>query len=180
MRARWIVVAAFVLAGTVTLVYFSKRDVSELGTPGSPALSEAPQAPIAASSVAQAPLPFPSPDASTPPNFESTLSQALATLPTTEKLRDLRDSDVHGMPEPVRAAGDALANIADSVAKNRALAPRALQFYAECVDKKDVVASVRALCLSNVRKWSQRLEMRTPVDESQVPPHIVRLADQLP
>jgi hypothetical protein len=84
------------------------------------------------------------------------------------------------MPEPVRAAGDALANIADSVAKNRALAPRALQFYAECVDKKDVVASVRALCLSNVRKWSQRLEMRTPVDESQVPPHIVRLADQLP
>ena len=72
-------------------------------------------------------------------------------------------------------SGLALGRIAEKVARDPALLPQAIEFYAECAGAEELAQTVRALCLARYRHHSG---IRLPPGESPIPEAVVRLARQ--
>jgi len=110
-------------------------------------------------------------------NFEETINNALASLPTIAQLRELRSSELHRTPKAVVRAGDQIGLIAEAIEKNPALAPQGMAFYGKCARKNEISSAIRALCLGNLRDLARN--SGAELNEIGVSEEIRRLADKL-
>ena len=96
--------------------------------------------------------------------FEKLVSQVARSLPKREELSRLSEHEAHTAPQAVTRAMESLGAVAEALAREPKLAPRALDFYRDCA-RGDHPSSVRALCLAR----ANRIEGREPEWASELP-----------
>jgi len=106
--------------------------------------------------------------------FNNYLDETLSSLPTLKDLENLKNKDVHHDPEFVMEAGLRLGKIKKQVKLNKDFAPKAIEFYTNCANKKESFTPIRGLCLANL--MIMKKEEGVEVDTSKFPKAVVDLA----
>ncbi len=106
--------------------------------------------------------------------FNNYLDETLVSLPSLKDFENLKNKDVHHDPEFVMESGLRLGKIKKQVKLNRDFAPKAIEFYTNCANKKDGFTPIRGLCLANL--ITMKKEEGVEVDTSDYPSAVVELA----
>lgn len=115
--------------------------------------------------------------------FEKLTQKTLQELPVLNDFKKLSQREVHHTPEIIGLAGDKLGLVAEVFDAHPEFAPEAQKFYFKCLSRKDLPASIRALCLANHRnlRVSKGESPEWRVEETRTTSQEVRdLADQVP
>lgn len=116
-------------------------------------------------------------------DFKNLMQRTQSELPLLADFKNLSPKEVHHTPEILNRAGTKLGLIAEILALNPDFGPIAQEFYQDCLVRKDLPTSIRALCLANHRNlrvlqgysldWQEE-EIRTTTSE------IRELAEHVP
>lgn len=83
-------------------------------------------------------------------DVEEQMRNFFSDIPNVSELRDLTDSEVHEIPEPVRIAGESLAEMRKFFVEHPQPAVVEMRFYLKCSTDRDLFDSVRAICAARV------------------------------
>lgn len=109
--------------------------------------------------------------------FARECREVLERLPTAEQVRRLPPSEAHFTPAILLQAAAKIGERSAAVEKNPSLNHEGMRFFSACAAKEEAEASLRALCLANLRKHGQRNGL--PVEEEGLPEDVRRMADRL-
>lgn len=84
-------------------------------------------------------------------DFKNLMKRTQSELPVSADFKKLSPKEVHHTPELLNRAGVKLGLIAEVLDGNPDFAPIAQEFYQDCLIRKDLPTSIRALCLANHR-----------------------------
>jgi hypothetical protein len=84
--------------------------------------------------------------------FSRESTQVLQALPKQEEMKNLKEHEMHDTPKAITQAGARIGDLEESLEKNPALKPKAIEFYEKCLIGSDYVSSIRAVCYSNLKK----------------------------
>lgn len=151
---RW-TAAGMVAIGLLVLALVIKKgpEVSALYAPSGP-VTTAPtaSASLASASLAAASSPSTTSDRQAAPAakseaFEAVLTRVQAALPVQDAFKKQTAEEVHAPPKALADAALALGEVAEAVAGDPALLPRAREFYRECA-LGNHPNTIRAFCLA--------------------------------
>ena len=116
-------------------------------------------------------------------DYKKLMKRTQSELPVLTDFKKLNPKEVHHTPEILNRAGTKLGLIAEVLDANPDFVPIAQEFYQDCLVRKDLPTSIRALCLANHRNlrvsqgdspdWHEA-EIRTTTSE------IRELAEHIP
>lgn len=109
-----------------------------------------------------------------PPSFENLLHKAQESLPTVDSFLGEEEIEGHHTPRAVILAGLHIGYLVEAFEQNPAYGPRILDFLHQCVLDRDIILSIRALCLFEERALSP-----APLDRSLFPPRVWDLSSRL-
>jgi len=90
-------------------------------------------------------------------------------------LQGRTSAQLHSTPMELMQAGDRIGQIEEALAADASLTSLGQRFFANCARNADFPNSIRSLCLHRLR----HLEPEESFSESEVPPQVRALADQL-
>lgn len=114
-------------------------------------------------------------EAMTQEEFVTYAEDALKVMPRKSDLKNLKASEVHHFPEPVRLAGIKLGMIKEILTKRSDLEEAGINFYEKCAGDDGAMTSVRALCLTNLAQY--KAQKGETIDLSKYPERVLELAN---
>lgn len=78
------------------------------------------------------------------------MDEFFMTTPGIASLHEITDAEAHGMPEPVRQAGEQLAEMRSFFITHPQPAKIELGFYLKCSNSEEMFDSVKAVCAARV------------------------------
>jgi hypothetical protein len=84
---------------------------------------------------------------------------ALKQLPSPKDISKLTSREVHHTPKVISSIGQILGEIKEIYIQHPHLRPQALEFYKKCATDSKAMNSVKTLCLINIVKISNDLDM---------------------
>ena len=92
--------------------------------------------------------------------FSGLLMKVYSDIPTIDDLRRLSPEDAHNYPNSLIETGRNLGLIVELVKNKKELLNEAIGFYSKCSKRDRFPSSVRAICLSNLMKFSKDSDFR--------------------
>ena len=110
--------------------------------------------------------------------FRQRSNQVLEDFPKKSILKE-RGRDQHKPPKELVEASSELGTIEDLLDKNPNLAKEGLRFYRKCALKDELLTSLRALCLHNLKTRAEKTGFDKRIRWSEFPDNLHRIADKL-
>lgn len=110
--------------------------------------------------------------------FRERAKRVIETFPKKNILKE-RDRDLHKPPKELLDASGELGAIEDLLDKNPELTKEGLRFYRKCTLSGDLLTSVRALCLHNLKTRAKASGFDTKIRWDEFPEFLHRIADRL-
>lgn len=170
------IVFSLVLIGAIVRLGFESR-VTEAPTPVAP--SEIPTKDTVVGPAAKAKPTAPKAEAAADELRLTTLtSRTLEKLQREPEPNPKRDSHYSrpGLFDTSREFGE----IADRLQKDSSAIPEGVDFYRACATDERVMVPIRAVCLRNLRYWSNKAQPQIPVNDTEFPDRLHELARALP
>lgn len=108
--------------------------------------------------------------------FRERAEKVLSDFPSKELLKDPK-RDLHRPPPELAEVGAELGAIEDLLDSYPHLSQEGLRFYRKCALRADLLTSVRALCLHNLKARAKKTGAK--LSEKEFPEQLHRLADKL-
>ena len=110
--------------------------------------------------------------------FRERAERVLSDFPQKQILKD-PDRDLHRPPPELADAGAELGAIEDLLDDYPNLINEGLRFYKKCALKDDLLTSLRALCLHNLKTRAKKAGKEKEIRWKEFPDQLHRLADRL-
>lgn len=110
--------------------------------------------------------------------FRERAERVLADFPQKHLLKD-PNRDLHRPPPELADAGAELGAIEDLLDDYPDLINEGLRFYKKCALKDELLTSLRALCLHNLKNRAKKTGKEASIRWSEFPDQLHRLADRL-
>lgn len=110
--------------------------------------------------------------------FRERADKVLADFPEKQILKN-PDRDLHRPPPELADAGAELGAIEDLLDDYPHLVKEGLRFYRKCALKDELLTSLRALCLHNLKTRAKKAGKEKEIRWKEFPEQIHRLADRL-
>lgn len=111
-------------------------------------------------------------------SFRARAKEILKDFPGKEVLHQ-PERDHHRPPPELTSAGAELGAIEDLLDKNPHLLREGLRFYRQCALQENILTSLRALCLHNLKVRAKSAGIESRIRWQIFPSHLHRLADKL-
>ncbi|NDD53330.1 hypothetical protein EBZ39_05570 [bacterium] len=110
--------------------------------------------------------------------FRERALRVLEDFPKKSVLKE-KDRELHKPPKELIDASGELGAIEDLLDKNPELTKEGLRFYRRCALKEDLLTSLRALCLHNLKTRAKKSGFDKKIRWSDFPDHLHRISDKL-
>ena len=90
-------------------------------------------------------------------SFAKILAVGLDHFPKKADIQKLSPDKVHTIPVPISLAGEYMGHLKLHLDKEPKLITAAMDFYSNCALSKEIMLSVKALCLANLANYSKSL-----------------------
>lgn len=110
--------------------------------------------------------------------FRERAQQIIEDFPRKNILKE-KERDLHKPPRELIEAGNELGALEDLLDKNPNLIKEGLRFYRRCALTDDLLTSLRALCLHNLKIRSHKSGFDKRIRWSEFPAYLHRIADKL-
>jgi len=111
--------------------------------------------------------------------FRRLAADTLSRLPTHEAFAANPNRETHFTPSELLDAAPLMARLTTELRQNPAFIPDGIAFYEACARNEALMTATRAVCLRDLRHWTQQHPGAAAVDPSQFEPTLWDIASYL-
>lgn len=92
-------------------------------------------------------------------DYQHQLERAFKSLPTKDDLVNLSPQEVHHTPEMIMEGGEVIGKIHQEAELDPTKRSKAMSFFGQCAEDREIATALRAVCLSKVYKLVPRWQI---------------------